>query len=68
MTNDDGMTRRSVFARVIECAEAMAQELQETLDAMREASGDDRDGEHLELLLAEWESIQRLLREWESSR
>jgi len=72
MTTDDSMTRSPgsvigpliVCERVIEWAEEAAQELQETLDAMREASGDDRDGEHLEMLIAEWERIHRLLREW----
>jgi len=73
VTQDNGMTRSAgsvvgpliVCERVIECAEAMAQELQDTLDAMREASGDDSDGQHLELLIAEWERINRLLKEWE---
>jgi len=72
VTTDDGMTRSGVeivpvivCERVIEWAEAAMQELQETLDAMREASGDDRDGEHLDLLIAEGESILRLVKEWE---
>jgi len=59
LLRQDLIKRSRLFDEIVDCATDMAQELQETLDAMREASGDDDDGSHLAALIERWEGLYR---------
>jgi len=59
LLRQDLIKRSRFFDEIIDCSVDMAQELQETLDAMREASGDDNDGSHLAALIERWEGLYR---------
>lgn len=57
------MTQSEYVKRLEGWALSAAEELQETLEAMREASGDDTDGAHLAALLVDLDNIMALTHE-----
>ena len=57
MGTDPAARQRTYVRRLEGWAQAAAEELQEYLESMREASGDLGDGAHLEALLADYDAL-----------
>lgn len=58
------LTELIVVDDIISAGSDLAQEVRDTLEAMREASGDPTDGQHLAVILERWEQLYGQYQRW----